>query len=381
MKIGILKETGNENRVALLPEGTAALEKMAVSVLVEQGAGEKAFASDKDYEATKAKVTTRKDILENADLIVKIQPPSENDLKAMAEGKILVAALNPFFNHDLVRKLESNNITAFSMELIPRITRGQSMDILSSQSTVTGYKAVLDAAINYPRFIPMFMTAAGTIKPAKMLVLGAGVAGLQAIVTARKLGAVVEVFDVRAAVREEVKSLGAKFIEVEGAREDSAAGGYAIEQDEDFKKRQAETIQKHAGKSNIVICTAQIPGKKAPLLLTAETVGQMEPGSVIIDLAASTGGNCELTQNGKTIVHKGVTIIGKSDYPSEMPIDASKMLGNNIINFLKLIIDEKGNISLNFEDEIVQGTCLTHKKEIVHSRIREIMEAGASQSK
>jgi H+-translocating NAD(P) transhydrogenase subunit alpha len=227
----------------------------------------------------------------------------------------------------------------------------------------------------------MFMTAAGTIKPAKVLILGAGVAGLQALITARKLGGVVEAFDVRSAVKEEVQSLGGRFVEVEGALEDRAAGGYAVEQDQEFKKRQAQVIHEHAAKSDIVICTAQIPGKKAPVLLTAATVEQMKPGSVIVDLAASSGGNCELTQNGKTIVKKGVAIIGKSDYPSDMPSDASKMLGKNITNFLKLIIGEDGNAALNFDDKIVAGTCLTHNGDVVHSRIKEIIGEDPAQKK
>jgi H+-translocating NAD(P) transhydrogenase subunit alpha len=374
MKIGILKETGSEKRVALLPEAVEVLVKMNATVLVEQGAGENAFSGDQEYSASGARITTRRDILENASMIVAIHPPGESDLALIPEGNILVGVLNPFFNHDLVRKLAAGRITSFSMELIPRITRGQSMDILSSQATVAGYKAVLDAASRLPHFMPMFMTAAGTIKPAKVLVLGAGVAGLQALITARKLGAVVEAFDVRSAVKEEVQSLGGKFVEVEGAREDRSAGGYAVEQDQEFQKRQAQVIHDHAVKSDIVICTAQIPGKKAPVLLKAGTVEQMRPGSVIIDLAAVSGGNCELTKNENTIVHNGVSITGKSDYPSDMPADASKMLGKNITSFLKLIIGEKGNIVLNFDDEIVAGTCLTHDGKVANSRIIEMMQ-------
>jgi len=210
----------------------------------------------------------------------------------------------------------------------------------------------------------MFMTAAGTIRPAKVLILGAGVAGLQAISVARKLGGVVEVFDVRSAVKEQVQSLGAKFVEVEGAKEDAAAGGYAVEQDEDFKKKQKQLIHDHAAKSNVIICTAQIPGRKAPLLIEKQTVAAMQDGSVIIDLAASTGGNCELTENGKAVLKEGVTIVGNSQYPSDMPVDASRMYGNNLVNFLKLLIDEEGNLKLDFEDEIVTGTCMVHEKEI-----------------
>jgi H+-translocating NAD(P) transhydrogenase subunit alpha len=373
MKIGILKETGTEKRVALLPDCTKALEKMNMSVMVESRAGEFAFSTDADYEATGAIITNRQDIIENTGLIIMIQPPSDSDLEIIPEGKILVALLNPFFNLSLVKKLAEKNITSFSMELIPRITMGQTMDVLSSQATVSGYKAVLDAAVHLPHFMPMFMTAAGTIKPAKVLILGAGVAGLQAVATARRLGAVVEVFDVRSAVKEEVKSLGAGFVEVEGAKEDSSAGGYAIEQDLDFKKRQAQAIHDRASRSNVIICTAQIPGKKAPVLIKKETVEVMAPGSVIVDLASSSGGNCELTRDGQTIVHNRVSIIGKSDYPSDMPFDSSRLLGRNIVNFLKRIINRDGTLNLNFEDEIVRGTCLTHNKEVVHQRIKEML--------
>jgi len=228
-------------------------------------------------------------------------------------------------------------------------------------ATVAGYKAVLEAANHLPSFFPMFMTAAGTIRPSKVLILGAGVAGLQAIATARKLGAQVEAFDVRSAVKEEVQSLGAKFIEVEGARDDKNAGGYAVEQTDEYKQKQQQLIQDHAKKANVVITTAQIPGRKAPILITKDTVENMLPGSVIIDLASSTGGNCELTKDGETIVHHGITIIGKSDYPVTMPIDASYMVSNNFMSFLRLILDEKGDQHFNWNDEIIKGSCLTHE--------------------
>jgi len=241
-------------------------------------------------------------------------------------------------------------------------------------ATVSGYKAVLEAASLLPRFFPMFMSAAGTIKPAKVLILGAGVAGLQSIAIARKLGAVVEVFDVRNAVREEVKSLGGKFIEVEGAREDAAAGGYAVEQTAEFKKKQQELIQQRAIAADVVIATAMIPGKKAPVLILKETVGLMKPGSVIVDLAAATGGNCELTQDGKTVVVNGVRIIGRSDYPSDMPADASKMFGNNIINLLKIMVDKNGNIVPDMADEIVNGTTAVHGKEYISQRIKQMLD-------
>jgi NAD(P) transhydrogenase subunit alpha len=247
------------------------------------------------------------------------------------------------------------------------------MDILSSMATVSGYKAVLHAATLLPRFFPMFMSAAGTMKPAHVLILGAGVAGLQAIAIARKLGAVVEVFDVRSAVKEEVKSLGGKFIEVEGAREDTSAGGYAVEQTDEFRKKQQELIQQRAVAADVVIATAQIPGKKAPVLILKETVSAMRSGSVIIDLAASTGGNCELTQNGKTIEVNGIKIVGKSDYPSEMSSDSSRMFGNNIINLLKIMIDKEGRFTVNLQDEIIKGTAAVHAGQYISQRVKQLL--------
>jgi NAD(P) transhydrogenase subunit alpha len=373
MKIGVLKEAAPERRVCLLPESVSALTGMGVSMLVEHGAGSGAFASDADYEAAGGKIVSREEIFREAGMILMINPPSPADIGQMKEGLVLVAVLNPFFNPALIKSIAERNITSFSMDVIPRTSRAQAMDILSSMSTVSGYKAVLAAASVLPKFFPMFMTAAGTITPAKVLILGAGVAGLQAIATSRKLGAVVEVFDVRSAVKEEVQGIGGKFIEVEGAADDKAAGGYAVEQPEEFKKRQAQAIHDHALKSDVVICTAQIPGKKAPLLLRKETVESMRPGAVIIDLAASTGGNCELSKNGETVVHAGVTIIGNSQYPVDMPSDASKMFGKNVINFLKLMISSKGEFTLKWEDDIVKGTCLTHNGEIVCERLKPVI--------
>ncbi len=369
MTIGILKEPSIENRVSLLPEAAAVLKALKVKVLVEKNAGTGAFASDEEYSKAGAEVLSRDQVISVSDLLVSINPPEMQDLDKMAEGKILVSVLNPYLNPQLVKSLADKNITSFSMDVIPRTTRAQAMDILSSQATVAGYKAVIDAAGKFSGFIPMLMTAAGTVKPAKVLILGAGVAGLQAIATARKLGAVVEAFDVRAAAKEEVLSLGAKFVEVEGADDDSKAGGYAVEQTEEYQKKQQQVIQEHAVKSDIIICTAQIPGKKAPILLLKETVEAMAPGSVVIDLAASTGGNCELTKNNEIIVHKQVTIVGNSNYPSDMPADASLMYGKNILNFLKLIIDDEGQLNLDFQDEIVEGTCVTHNKQIVNHKL------------
>jgi NAD(P) transhydrogenase subunit alpha len=373
MVLGILKETKDERRVAMLPESVASLVKMNVSVIVEQDAGSSAFASNADYEAAGAKIDTKENVIHHSEVLVKINPPTDEERKLMSEGKVFLAVLNPYFNADLVKDLAAKNITSFSLDVIPRTSRAQAMDILSSMATVAGYKAVLTAANTLPKFFPMFMTAAGTITPAKVLILGAGVAGLQSIATSRKLGAVVEVFDVRAAVKEEVTGIGGKFIEVEGAADDKAAGGYAVEQSDEFKQRQAQAIHDHAIKSDVVICTAQIPGKKAPLLLRKSTVEAMKPGSVVIDIAASTGGNCEVTKNNETIVHSGVTVIGNSFLAVDMPSDASKMFGKNVINFLKLIVTKEGNLNLNWEDDIVKGTAVTHNKEIVHERIKSVI--------
>ncbi len=373
MTIGLLKENTGENRVALLPEGVAALVKMNVTVIVENGAGEFSFASDTDYEKAGARIESRAKVMASSDLVLQINPPGKEELNLLKESQVLIAVLNPFFNGELVKELAARNITSFSLDVIPRTTRAQAMDILSSQATAAGYKAVLTAANTLPKFFPMFMTAAGTIKPASMLILGAGVAGLQAVATARKLGAVVYVFDVRSAVKEEVVGLGGKFVDVEGAIDDKSAGGYAVEQSEEFKQRQAQAVHNQAVKSDVIICTAQIPGKRAPLLIKKETVEAMAPGSVIIDLAASSGGNCEVTKNGETIVHNGVKIIGNSSFPSDIPTDASRMFGKNVINFLRLIITPEGGMNLNWEDDIVKGTAVTHNKEIVHERVKSVI--------
>ena len=330
MILGLLKEHGKETRVALLPETVNTFTDLKVEVLVEQGAGETAFATDSDYEAVGAKVVSREDVFGKAEVLLQIQPPADGDIEKIKDSQVWISAFNPLWDTALVKTFLDKGITTFSLDLIPRTTRAQAMDILSSMATVSGYMAVLEAAVKLPTFFPMFMTAAGTIRPANVLILGAGVAGLQAIATSRKLGAQVQVFDVRSAVKEEVMSLGGKFVEVEGATEDKAAGGYAVEQTEEFKQKQQQAINDVASKSNVVICTAQIPGRKAPLLIPTEAVEGMKPGSVIIDLAASTGGNCELTKNDETVVHKGVSIIGQSNYPAQKPMDASRMFGKNV---------------------------------------------------
>jgi H+-translocating NAD(P) transhydrogenase subunit alpha len=373
MIIGILKESGSENRVSLLPGEVTTLKKLGVEIMVEHQAGESAFASDKDYQSAGASVGERKDVIARADMLLSVNPPFNDNITSFREGQAICTVLNPVENSKWLDDARLQGLSVLALDLIPRTTRAQSMDILSSMATVSGYKAVLEAATMLPKFFPMFMSAAGTIKPSRVLILGAGVAGLQAIAIARKLGAQVEVFDVRSAVKEEVKSLGGKFIEVEGAKEDAAAGGYAVEQTEEFRKKQQELIQQRAIAADVVIATAQIPGKKAPVLLLKETVYKMKPGSVIIDLAASTGGNCELTENGKTVIVNGVQIVGKSDYPAEMPSDASKMFGCNIINLLKIMIDKEGKMILNLQDDILNGTTAVHGKEYISKRVKQML--------
>ena len=370
MTIGILKEASGENRVSALPEIVGSYVKMNVSVIVEKGAGESAFANDADYEKAGAKINARAEVIANADIILSITQPAETSFKSKA---ILVGVFQPLFNFQLMNNWANKGFTTFSIDTIPRTTRAQSMDVLSSQANIAGYKAVLLAATTYSRYFPMFMTAAGSITPAKMLILGAGVAGLQAIATSKRLGAVVEVFDTRPAVKEEVMSLGAKFIEVEGAADASKAGGYAVEQSEEFLQRQKQKIAESAAKADIIITTAQIPGKKAPILITKEMIANMKPGSVIIDLASVTGGNTDYTKNNETVIVNQVSIIGNSNLPSMQASDASKMYGKNIFNFLKLIINAEGNIHLNFDDDLVKGSCITHDGKIVNERTSQLL--------
>jgi len=371
MIIGLLKEWLPEKRVALLPEAVSALVKQGYDVVIEQAAGEFAFASDEAYREIGAKIADRQTVCFSADLLISIHPPSNEDLAQVKVGTALISLFKPLQHPDLVQLLQEGGLSAFSLDLLPRTTRAQAMDTLSSMATVAGYKAVLTAAMHLPTFFPMFMTAAGTITPAKVLILGAGVAGLQAIATSRKLGAVVHVFDVRAAVKEEVMSLGGKFVEVEGAKDDSSAGGYAVTQQEDYVIRQKKAIHDQAVKSDVIICTAQIPGRAAPLLIEEATVQSMKPGSVIIDLAASTGGNCAITQNNAIIEKYMVTVVGDSNLPASMPVDASRMFGKNVLNFLKLMLHDEG-MQFNFDDDILLNTCICHEGEVVSPRLVEI---------
>ena len=322
MIIGVLKEHAPETRVSLVPEVVAALVKLNVTVWVEPGAGATAFFTDKSYTDVGAVIKDGAQIRTSADVVLTIHASNVGDVKA---GSVLMGVYQPLFNPRLMQQWADKGYTVFSLDTIPRTTRAQSMDVLSSQANIAGYKAVLLAAMQYSRYFPMFMTAAGSIPPAKVLILGAGVAGLQAIATAKRLGAVVEVFDTRPAVKEEVMSLGAKFVEVEGAADASKAGGYAVEQGEDFQRRQREKIHEHARKSDIIISTAQIPGKKAPILITKAMIEDMRAGSLIVDIASVTGGNTDLTENDKTIMHNGVSIIGNSALAATTPADASKL--------------------------------------------------------
>jgi NAD(P) transhydrogenase subunit alpha len=370
MIIGVLKEALPETRVSLTPEVVQALSKMAVTVWIEHGAGEAAYYPDSAYEAAGAKLMDAT-AMADADLLLTIHPQGvPAQLKQQA---VIMGIFQPLFNGAQMQQWAQRGLTVFSLDTIPRTTRAQSMDVLSSQANIAGYKAVLLAAMHYGRYFPMFMTAAGSIPPAKVLILGAGVAGLQAIATAKRLGAVIEVSDTRPAVKEEVMSLGAKFIEVEGAADASKAGGYAVEQSDEFKARQKARLAESVKKSDIIISTAQIPGRKAPILLTTEMIESMRPGSVIVDLAASTGGNTELTRDAEIVQHRGVAIIGNSAIPALMPGDASKVYAKNILNFLKLIIDKDGGLHLNFDDDIVKGTAIAHGGQVVNERVKELV--------
>lgn len=379
MKIGILKEAKEETRVALTPDVIEPLKKLGASVSIEKGAGDASFYSDADYKKAGASIASRADILKS-DVVVSIHLADSSTLQKLKSGTIYLGMFAPAMNAAVMKKLASQKVEVFSLDAIARITRAQAMDVLSSQSNISGYKAVLLAAANLCRLFPMMTTAAGTIKPAKMLVIGAGVAGLQAIATARRLGAVVDVFDTRPEVREQVHSLGAKFVEVEGAAHSEAAGGYAVEQSEEYKKRQQQAINDYASKADAIITTALIPGRKAPLLINKTIVESMKPGSVIVDLASSMGGNCELTQHGKEVMTKnGVTIIGHKNLPGSVPMDSSRMFSRNVFNYLKNAIKEK-KLVMDMEDEVIKSTCITTGGEIVHKLTLDNLGGGAKKS-
>jgi NAD(P) transhydrogenase subunit alpha len=376
MKVAVPKEIRpGERRVALVPQEAKSLVKRGLEVAVESGAGTQAGVSDGDYKAAGASVVaSAAEALRGANLVLRVNPPSlasPDEVAALEQGSILVSFLSPLTSPDLVRRLQGAGITSISMEMVPRITRAQSMDALSSQATVAGYKAVLLAAEHLPKFLPMFTTAAGTIRPAKALVLGAGVAGLQAIATARRLGAVVEAFDVRPAVKEQVQSLGAKFLETEQEVSAEGEGGYAKELSEEQHKKELELIGRHIVEADIVITTAQIPGRDAPLLITEAMLASMRSGSVIVDLASESGGNCAGTKAGETVVVHGVQILGPLNLPATVPVHASQMYSKNIATLVGEFIGEGGEPALDFENDVIGPATVTHAGEVRNERIRQ----------
>ena len=378
MRLAIPKETAEgERRVAFVPETVKRMIAKKIEVHIEAGAGAGAFITDDEYRTAGATIEPSLDaLLAGADAVVKISVPTAELVGRLREGSTLISLLYPLVNRTLVKSLSDRKITAISADSIPRTTLAQMMDVLSSQATIAGYHAVLMAAQRLPKFFPMLMTAAGTIAPAKVLIVGAGVAGLQAIGTARRLGAVVEAFDVRKIVKEQVESLGAKFVEVESAEDAQTASGYAKESSDEYKKKQAETLHKHVAKSDVVITTALIPGLKAPTLITADMVHAMRSGSIIVDLAAEQGGNCELTKPGEIIVDGGVTIIGKLNLPSEMAVHASQMYSRNMEKFIFHLVKD-GKLNINLDEEITKGSVITHEGNVVHARVAEAMAKDA----
>jgi NAD(P) transhydrogenase subunit alpha len=376
--VAILKEAReDEARVALTPDGVKVLTGQDVKVAVESNAGLESGASDADYTAAGARIAERDELLATADVIpvVNVLPAAEQ--KKMKRGSVMIGFLRPLDDPSALIGAIEAGVTLFSMELVPRITRAQSMDALSSMATVAGYKAVIVAADHLPKLFPLLMTAAGTIPPAKVLVLGAGVAGLQAIATARRLGAVVEAYDVRAAAGEQVKSLGAKFIEVDlGGLQTEDKGGYAKELSPEALELGRQAIARAAKQADVVITTAQVPGRRAPLMISAATVEEMKPGAIIFDLAAPAGGNCEVTRPGQTTVYHGVTIFAPVNIVAEMPVHASMLYSRNISNFLQLIV-KKGELVIDHKDEIIAGSCVAHGGEIVNERVSAALKARA----
>ena len=379
MRVAVLKEARSaENRVALVPLGVKALVKQGLTVTVQSGAGETSGISDLIYREAGAEIATNaQDTLKDAIVVLVVNPPPSNELDLLSEGSILVGFLDPLSNSDLVSRLVELNVTGISMELVPRITRAQSMDALSSQATVAGYKAVLLAANHLPKFLPMFTTAAGTIRPAKALILGAGVAGLQAIATARRLGAVVEAFDVRPAVKEQVESLGASFLESEEEVTAEGEGGYAKELTEDQHHKELELIGDALADTDIVITTAQIPGREAPVLITEDMVKTMKYGSVIVDLASESGGNCELSKAGETVLAHGVQILGPSNLPTSIPVHSSQMYSKNIVTLISEFLGDDGELQLDFENDVVGPSTVTHGGEVRNERVQSAMQSNS----
>jgi NAD(P) transhydrogenase subunit alpha len=370
MRIAVPREKQpGEARVALAPESVKKLVAAGAEVGIETGAGVRAGFLDADYQAAGASVMARSDLLPAADVLACVNRPEPDDFASLKPNSVIIGFLKPLDEPAALEPVILRKLTAFAVELVPRTTRAQSMDALSSMATVAGYKAVLIAAARLPRMFPMLMTAAGTVPPAKVLVLGAGVAGLQAIATARRLGAVVEAYDVRAAAGQDVKSLGAKFLEVDlGGIETQDAGGYAKELSPEALQRGRDMVAKRAAVSDVVITTAQVPGRKAPLMLTEEAVNSMHPGSVVVDLAASTGGNVALTRPGEDVDHNGVTIMGPLNLPATVPGHASQLYSRNLTSFMALIND-KGNLKIDMNDDILKGACVAYEGGSVHPKV------------
>ncbi|AFY52792.1 NAD/NADP transhydrogenase alpha subunit [Rivularia sp. PCC 7116] len=381
MRIAVAKEIeASERRVALIPDVVSKLVKQGFEIWIESGAGEKALFNDSDYETAGATVISdTAKLWGEADILLKVSPPQQREeggteVDLLKEGSVFIGFLNPLANPSVAEQLAQRKVTAFSMEMIPRTTRAQSMDALSSQASIAGYKSVLIAAEALPKYFPMLTTAAGTIAPAKVFVMGAGVAGLQAIATARRLGAMVEAFDIRPAVKEEVQSLGAKFVEVKLDEETATAGGYAKEISEESKRKTQEAVNDRVKNADVVITTAQVPGRKAPRLVTEEMIAEMKPGAVIVDLAADQGGNAAYTEPGGNVVKNGVTIIGPVNLPSSVPVHASQLYSKNLVSLMKLLTKDNA-LNLNFEDDIVNAACVTHSGEIRNQRVKDALQA------
>jgi len=374
MKLAIPKERQDgETRVAASPETVKKLIGLGLDVTVEAGAGQHASISDADYQAAGATIASGEaEALKDADIVFKVRAPSDEEIGLFKKGAMLAAILNPYDDKARIKKYADAGINAFAMEFMPRITRAQSMDVLSSQSNLAGYKAVVNAAAAFTRATPMMMTAAGTIAPARAFVMGVGVAGLQAIATAKRLGCIVSATDVRSTTKEQVESLGGTFVMVESEESGDAAGGYAKEMSDDYKRAQAALVAEHIKKQDIVITTALIPGRPAPELVSEEMVKSMKPGSIIVDLAAERGGNCPLTEPGKTVVKHGVTIIGDLNVAAQLAVDASALYSKNLLNFITPFIDgETKALKIDWEDEVITGTCLTRDGKVVHPAFSE----------
>ena len=376
MLISVPKEIHpGENRIALIPSSVSALTKAGLEVMVESGAGAGCFYSDQAYEEAGAKIAPHAESLySSADIIFKVRPPESAEVDQMREGVVLICLMDAFFRIDLMQQLASKKVSGFGLEFVPRITRAQSMDVLSSMAAIAGYRAVIEAAGMLPKYFPMLMTSAGTITPARVFVIGAGVAGLMAIATAKRLGAVVEAYDTRPVVKEQVESVGAKFVEFDLETEGSEdAGGYAKAESDDFYKKQQEQMKAKVASVDVVITTAAIPGKQAPVLITDDMLQSMKPGSVIVDLAAERGGNTEGAEAGEVVEKHGIRIVGYTDYPSRSAVHASQLYAKNITTFLLNMVKE-GEFTIDLEDEIVSGSLLVHDGRVIHEMIKPLME-------